>query len=89
MGGNGALRLAMKHPDVFGAVYGMNSCCMIWMDDFSFTNPAWHRTLAIRSESDYRAAPFLARAFFVLGSASSPDLGRPPYYGDLPAIQRR
>lgn len=29
MGGYGALKLAMKHPDVFGAVYATATCCLI------------------------------------------------------------
>ena len=28
MGGYGTLRLAMKRPDVFGAIYALSSCCL-------------------------------------------------------------
>src|SRR5688500_19302545 len=28
MGGYGALRIGMKHPDVFGSVYVMSACCL-------------------------------------------------------------
>ena len=28
MGGYGASRIGMKHPDVFGALYIMSPCCM-------------------------------------------------------------
>lgn len=31
MGGYGALKIAMKHPDVFAAVYGTSSCCLTYM----------------------------------------------------------
>ena len=30
MGGYGAIKLAMKTPDVFGAIYGTSSCCLIY-----------------------------------------------------------
>src|SRR5271166_5071933 len=30
MGGYGALRLGMRHPDVFSAAYGMSPCCTAW-----------------------------------------------------------
>ncbi|HMC00748.1 MAG TPA: alpha/beta hydrolase-fold protein, partial [Flavobacteriaceae bacterium] len=28
MGGYGAIKIAMKHPDIFRSVYGTSSCCM-------------------------------------------------------------
>jgi S-formylglutathione hydrolase len=29
-GGYGAIKLAMKHPQVFGAVYALSACCLGW-----------------------------------------------------------
>lgn len=29
MGGYGTLRIGMKHPEVFGAIYAMSSCCLL------------------------------------------------------------
>lgn len=83
MGGNGALRLGMKHPEVYGAVYALNPCCMIWADEFSFSNPAWTITLAMQSLDDFELAPFLSRAFMSIGAAWSPGQ-RPPFFADLP-----
>jgi S-formylglutathione hydrolase len=83
MGGNGALRLAMKHPDVYGVVYALNPCCMIWADEFSFSNSAWTITLAMHSLDDFELAPFLSRSFMATGAAWSPGQ-RPPFFADLP-----
>lgn len=85
MGGNGALRLAMKHPETYGAVYGMSACCMIWADDFSLSNPAWNRTLAMQKLDDFRPSPFLSRAFMALAAAWSPNPERGPFFADFPA----
>ena len=35
MGGYGALRIGMDHPDVFTAAYGMSPCCVMG-DDSDF-----------------------------------------------------
>ena len=40
MGGYGAVTLAMKHPDVFSAVYALSPCCLGMEGDFTSDNPA-------------------------------------------------
>jgi enterochelin esterase-like enzyme len=83
MGGNGALRFAMKHPDVYGAVYAQNACCMAWADEFSLSNPAWTTALAMRSFGDFELGPFFSRARIATAAAWSPGQ-RPPFFADLP-----
>ena len=56
MGGYTALKQAMKHPDMFGAVYGLSPCCMDWGKDLSLENPAWQDTLKFRSVEDFQSA---------------------------------
>src|SRR6266480_89412 len=41
MGGYGAIKLGMKHPDVFSVVYGMNPAVLGWGGDMSIENPAF------------------------------------------------
>jgi S-formylglutathione hydrolase FrmB len=95
MGGYGALRLAMKHPDIYGAVYSLSACCMEWGDDLSLANPAWDKTLEFRSMDDFTAAnkssepaAFFSMVFVALGAAWSPDPQRPPFYTDFPVDGR-
>ena len=79
MGGYGALKLAMKHPDIYGAVYGLSACCMEWNDGMSAANPAWDKTVGFKTLDDVAAAqnyivesgfnfkdPEVPRAFFSL-----------------------
>jgi S-formylglutathione hydrolase FrmB len=49
MGGYGSLMLAMKHPDIFGAVYALSPCCVAMKADLTSENPAWHSALAAPS----------------------------------------
>jgi S-formylglutathione hydrolase len=56
MGGYGAIKLGMKHPDIFGAVYGLSACCMEWSGEMSAANPAWDKSVGFRSLNDVAAA---------------------------------
>ena len=56
MGGYGAIKLAMKHPEVYGAVYGLSACCMEWNDEMSAESPAWDKTVGFQSLDDVAAA---------------------------------
>jgi S-formylglutathione hydrolase len=78
MGGYGAMSLAMKHPDVFAAVYGLSPCCLVWGQDFSLSNPAWQRTLTYKSPAEIKDGPFFAQAFLALAGAWSPNPQKPP-----------
>jgi S-formylglutathione hydrolase FrmB len=77
MGGYGTLKLGMKHPDVFGALYAMNPCCMIprpaSLADAKFETMTVEQALA---------APWMERGNFAVAAAWSPNPGKPPFYAD-------
>jgi S-formylglutathione hydrolase FrmB len=83
MGGNGALRLAMQHPDVYGTVFALSPCCMTWAGEFSLRSPAWTVTSAMQSMDGFDRAPFLSRVFMAISAAWSPGQ-RPPFFASLP-----
>jgi len=100
MGGYAALKLAMKHPNVFGAVYALSPCCMDWGKDLSLENPAWKDTLSFRSVEDFHAARtalrnlrdgdpngirrFLSIVYLAMAAAWSPAPAKAPLFVDLP-----
>jgi S-formylglutathione hydrolase FrmB len=88
MGGYGAIRLAMKRPDRFGAMYALSPACLGWAGDLSTSDPAWKVTLRFRDRKEVTAAGgnYLAQAFLALGAAWSPDPARPPFLADLPVM---
>jgi len=93
MGGYGAITLAMKHPDVFGAVYALSPCCLGIEGDFASDNPAWLKTLQLRSKEELDAPPkslaeFYRTAFVALAAAFSPNPSRPPFFVDFPYQER-
>ncbi len=93
MGGYGASRIGMKHPDVFGALYIMSPCCMSpmtgggpgpadQMKDRAMANEK--KVAEAKSPADLAAAsPGFAAAQFATAAAWAPDPKNPPLYFDL------
>ena len=84
MGGYGAIKTGMKHPEMYGAVYGLSACCLGWGSDLASGNPAWDRALSLASPNEFTKADFLARAFLGLAAAWSPNPERGPLFVDWP-----
>jgi enterochelin esterase-like enzyme len=90
MGGYGALRIGMKHSDVFGALYVMSPCCLSHMGgggprSNSAQVEAMEKQLeSIKSPADAANLPFFAKAQLASAAAWSPDPKNPPLYLDLP-----
>jgi S-formylglutathione hydrolase len=89
MGGYGALKLAMKHPHVFGAVYSLSACCLGWGGDLSSDNDAWNTTLSFTTMDQLASGKedYLAQAFLAMSAAWSADPENPPFYVQYP-VQR-
>jgi S-formylglutathione hydrolase len=99
-GGYGAIKLAMKHPDVFGAVYALSACCLEWDDHWSASSSVWDKALTYKTMSDIRAAQkiveegdpkdpswvitFLSLGPIALSAAWSPNPTKAPFFGDWP-----
>lgn len=94
MGGYGASRIGMKHPEVFGALYIMSPCCMSPMagggpgpaDQMKERAIANEKKVAgAKSPADLAAqSPGFASAQYATAAAWAPDPKNPPLYFDLP-----
>ena len=94
MGGYGAARIGMKHPDVFGSLYIMSPCCLSPMAGRQGNRaaggpggqmPDLEKALAaIKTPADEEKAPFFLRAQLASAAAWAPDPKNPPLYLDLP-----
>jgi enterochelin esterase-like enzyme len=84
MGGYGATRIGMKHPDVFGSVYIMSPCCLSPRTPGTMS-PENAKTLeAVKTPEDSAKLSFPLRAQLASAAAWSPDPKNPPLYLDLP-----
>lgn len=84
MGGYGATRIGMKHPEVFGSLYIMSPCCLS-ARGAGPANPESEKALAaVRTPAESAKLPFGLRAQLASAAAWSPDPKNPPLYLDLP-----
>ena len=84
MGGYGALRIGMRHPEVFGSLYVMSPCCLSY-DNVKPMDAATEKAVrALKSPADAAALPWYVRPQLALAAAWSPDPKNPPLYFDLP-----
>lgn len=94
MGGYGASRIGMKHPDVFGALYIMSPCCLSPMTGGGPGPSDKMKERAIEGEKKAEEAkspadlaaqsPGFAAAQYATAAAWAPDPKNPPLYFDLP-----
>ncbi|MFP5236339.1 MAG: alpha/beta hydrolase [Acidobacteriota bacterium] len=94
MGGYGATRIGMKHPDVFGSLYIMSPCCLSPMtgggpgpsDQMKERMIAGEKKAAeAKSPAELAAAsPGFGAAQYATAAAWAPDPKNPPLYFDLP-----
>jgi enterochelin esterase-like enzyme len=82
MGGYGASRIGMKHPDVFGSLYIMSPCCLSPRVGANAANDK--AVEAAKTPADSASLSFFARAQLASAAAWSPDPKNPPLYLDLP-----
>lgn len=85
MGGYGAIKLGMKHPDVFSVIYALNPAVLGWGRDLSIENPAFTTVLKLKTSEDaMKSRDFYALGVIVIGQAFSPNPDRPPFFVDFP-----
>ncbi len=84
MGGYGALKLGMKHPEVYSVVYAMNPAVLGWARDLSIENPSFASILKMTTPEEVMKGDFYLAGIIVLGQAFSPNPNRLPFFVDFP-----
>ena len=82
MGGYGTIRLGMKYPEVWSAIYMLSACCM---EGTVNSNTEFMKSVeAITSLDQLEGASFGAIATLASAAAWAPNPNNPPFYLDLP-----
>ena len=84
MGGYGATRIGMKHPDVFGSLYIMSPCCLSPRTTASLKPEDEKMLEAVKTPQDSAKLGFFQRVQLASAAAWSPDPKNPPLFLDLP-----
>jgi len=82
MGGYGTVRIGMKRPDAFSALYAMSSCCL--MNNPQQLLPPRPGRQAAPNAGTPKDGGALANALSAQAAAWAPDPQNPPQYFDLP-----
>jgi S-formylglutathione hydrolase FrmB len=89
MGGYGALRIGMLHPETFSAVYALSPCCLDFADWNTATyEKTWRAAMTVHGWSGYAKAGFVTNLLMAFGAANAPDRSSPPLYISLPYLRR-
>ena len=84
MGGYGATRIGMKHPDVFGSLYIMSPCCLSPRRARPLTPENAQALAAVTTTAEAARLPGTLRSLLAGAAAWSPNPKKPPLYVDLP-----
>jgi hypothetical protein len=83
MGGYGTMRLGMKYPEVWSAIYALSPCCM---DGTGLNTPTdfMKQVEAVTEIDQLDKAGFFVIATLASAAAWAPNPNKPPFYLDLP-----
>lgn len=81
MGGYGTLRLGMKNPNIYSAIYALSPCCM---DGGASTNTELMKKLESLTPEQLQETSFMEIATLATSAAFAPNPKNPPLYLDLP-----
>ena len=84
MGGYGAARIGMQHPEIFGSLYIMSPCCLSLSKLKPMDAATAKAVRGLESPADSAALPWYIHPQLAQAAAWSPDPKKPPLYLDLP-----
>ncbi len=85
MGGYGAFLLAMRHPDIFRAVYALSPACLVFAEHFLKLQRANLLAVAkLTSREQFPDLEWRDQVIIAAGAAVAPNPKRPPWLCDFP-----
>jgi len=85
MGGFGAIRIGMLHPDVFASVYALSPAVLGIAKRLGPKSSAYKSVTQLKTREElFGYRDFYPQILVAMGRAFSPNLNNPPFYADLP-----
>jgi len=82
MGGYGAMKIAMKHPEIYNAVYSLSAASLVFEDVFLGTMFSY--LVQAANATQFAGLPWEAQANIAAGAAFTPNIIPNPFYCDFP-----
>lgn len=83
MGGYGALKIAMKHPDIFETVYALSPGALTIVREYGPNSNTYIEFSKMKTIEDLSKSYF-GKVIMAFGRSWSPNANKPPFYFDLP-----
>lgn len=83
MGGYGALKIAMKHPDIFETVYALSPGALTIVREYGPNSKTYIEFSKMKTIEDLSKSYF-GKVIMAFGRSWSPNPNKPPFYFDLP-----
>lgn len=83
MGGYGALKLAMHHPDIFSSVYALSPGALAVVREYGPNSDTYRELSTITTEEEL-ANTYFGKVIVAFAKSWSPNPDKPPFYSDIP-----
>lgn len=87
MGGYGALKMAMHHPDIFSPVYAISPGALTIVAEYGPNSNTFRELSTIKSIEGLKRSYF-GSVMMAFGRAWSPNPDKPPFYCDFPFVYK-
>jgi S-formylglutathione hydrolase FrmB len=83
MGGYGAFKIAMLHPDVFSSVYALSPGLLAMVKEFGPNSNSFREVEKIKTQDDLKKT-YYPKVLVAVARAWSPNPNKPPFFCDFP-----
>lgn len=83
MGGYGAIKIAMLHPEVFSSVYALSPGLLALVKEFGPNSDSYKELGKIKGPEELKKT-YYPKVIVAMARAWSPNPSRPPFYCDVP-----
>ncbi len=83
MGGYGAFKIGMLHPEVFSSVYALSPGLLAFVKEFGANSPAYKEVANIKTREELKKT-YYPKVLVAVARAWSPNPAKPPFYCDFP-----
>ncbi|MEN2281324.1 alpha/beta fold hydrolase [Algoriphagus sp. SE2] len=83
MGGYGAIKIAMHHPEIFSSVYALSPGALAIVREYGPNSSTYRDFATVKNQEDLNKLYF-GKVIVAFGKSWSPNPNNPPFYCDVP-----
>lgn len=83
MGGYGAIKIAMHHPEIFSSVYALSPGAMTIVREYGPNSDTYRELSTIKTQEDLNKTYF-GKVIIAFAKSWSPNPNKPPFFCDVP-----